>query len=209
LHILIVTLSNNNIVVMILTIAKILPLIIFYLFFAFPDDFLYVSISPLGRLFAIFIILLYSSINTYYGIIMCVLIILYYRLEFIEKTSMFDSYMLIGDTFFEPFTEKEEPKVKEFREKNCKNNELMFKNNKVKNENASHIFPELEFLNDFCNPCDEKCGISIQEKLQNEESIAYPKTDDNWVFNIWNTWFSNEKAPPYASNTYNGKYSQL
>ena len=194
---------------MILTIAKILPLIIFYLFFAFPDDFLYVSISPLGRLFAIFIILLYSSINTYYGIIMCILIILYYRLEFIEKTSMFDSYMLIGDTFFEPFTEKEEPKVKEFREKNCKNNELMFKNNKVKNENASHIFPELEFLNDFCNPCDEKCGISIQEKLQNEESIAYPKTDDNWVFNIWNTWFSNEKTPPYASNTYNGKYSQL
>tara|TARA_A100001015_G_C15036392_1_gene736514 strand:+ start:1939 stop:2292 length:354 start_codon:yes stop_codon:yes gene_type:complete len=117
--------------------------------------------------------------------------------------------MLIGDNFFEPFTEKEEIKVKEFREKNCKNNELMFKNNKVKNENASHIFPELEFLNDFCNPCDEKCGISIQEKLQNEESIAYPKTDDNWVFNIWNTWFSNEKIPPYASNTYNGKYSQL
>ena len=127
MHILIITLSKNNIVVMILTIAKILPLITFYLFFAFPDDFLYVSISPLGRLFAIFIILLYSSINTYYGIVMCVLIILYYRLEFIEKTSMFDSYMLIGDTFFEPFTHKEETKVKEFREKNCKNNELMFK----------------------------------------------------------------------------------
>ena len=81
---------------MILTIAKILPLIIFYLFFAFPDDFLYVSISPLGRLFAIFIILMYSSINTYYGIVMCVLIILYYRLEFIEKKSLTseDSFLI-------------------------------------------------------------------------------------------------------------------
>lgn len=194
---------------MIHTIAKILPLIIFYLFFAFPDDFLYVSISPLGRLIAIFIILLYSSINTYYGIAMCILIILYYRLEFIEKTSMFDSYMLIGDSFFEPFTEKEETKIKEFRQENCKDNVLTFKNKKVKSENASHIFPELEFLNDFCNPCDEKCGISIQEKLQNEESIVYPKTDDNWVFNIWNTWFSNEKTPPYSSNTYNDTFENF
>lgn len=194
---------------MIHTIAKILPLIIFYLFFAFPDDFLYVSISPLGRLIAIFIILLYSSINTYYGISMCILIIVYYRLEFIEKTSMFDSYMLIGDSFFEPFTEKEETKIKEFRQENCKDNVLTFKNKKVKSENASHIFPELEFLNDFCNPCDEKCGISIQEKLQNEESIVYPKTDDNWVFNIWNTWFSNEKTPPYSSNTYNDTFENF
>ena len=194
---------------MIHTIAKILPIIIFYLFFAFPNDFLYISISPLGRLFAIFIILLYSSISTYYGIAICILIILYYRLEFIENTSMFESYMLIGDSFYEPFSEKEETKVKEFRQENCKDNVLIFKNKKVKNENAHHIFPELEFLNDFCNPCDEKCGISIQEKLQNEESISYPKTDDNWVFNIWNTWFSQEKTPPYASNTYNSKFTDL
>ena len=76
-------------------------------------------------------------------------------------------------------------------------------------EDIGSQFPRLNFDANKCNPCDEKCGISIQEKLQNEESIAYPKTDDNWVFNIWNTWFSNEKTPPYASNTYNSKYSQL
>ena len=196
---------------MIDTIAKILPLIIFYLFFAFPNDFLYVSISPLGRLLSILIILLYSSISTYHGIIVCILIILYYHLDFIEKTSMFDSYMLIGDNYFETFLGNEEvnKNVQEFRNENCKNNVLMYKNKPVKNENAEHIFPELEFLNDFCNPCDENCGISIREILRNEENIVYPKTDDNWVYNIWNTWFSNEKCAPYASNTYSTLFSKI
>ena len=41
---------------------------------------------------------------------------------------------------------------KEFRQENCKDNVLTFKNKKVKSENASHIFPELEFLNDFLTP---------------------------------------------------------
>lgn len=194
---------------MIDTIAKILPLFIFYLFFAFPDDFLYISISPLGRLLSIFIILLYSSVNITYGFIVCVLIIMYYHLEFIEKTSMLESYMLIGDNYFEPFTENEkiDEKVKKFREENCKNNVLMHKKKVVKNENADHVFPELNFLNEFCNPCDEKCGITIREKLNAEENIVYPKTDDNWVYNIWNTWFSYEKSSPYASNSQSNSFS--
>ena len=67
------------------TIAQVLPLIIFYLFFAFPDDFLYASIHPLGRLIAITLILLYSTIDTYYGILMCALVIIYYKMDFVEK----------------------------------------------------------------------------------------------------------------------------
>ena len=69
------------------------------------------------------------------------------------------------------------------------------------------MFPELNFLNDFCNPCDEKCGITIREKLNAEENIVYPKTDDNWIYNIWNTWFSYEKSSPYASNFQSNSFS--
>ena len=181
------------------TIAKVLPLIIFYLFFASPDDFLYASIHPLGRLIAISIILFYSILNTYYGILMCILVILYYKMDFVEKTSMFDSYMLIGDQFYEPFEidQKVQEKINEFRKENCKTNSLQFKKNKVHNENACHIFPELEFLDEPCNPCDKYCGITIREKLKNEESIMYPKQDDNWIYNIWNTWFSENNTKPY------------
>lgn len=184
---------------MLKTIAQVIPLIIFYLFFACPDDFLYTSIHPLGRLAAISLILFYSSINKYYGILMCILVILYYKMDFVEKTSMFDSYMLIGDQFYEPFEteQKVQEKLDEFREENCKNGSLEFKKNKVKNENASHIYPELEFLEEPCNPCDKYCGFTIREKLQNEESLIYPKENDNWVYNIWNTWFSENNSKPY------------
>jgi hypothetical protein len=180
------------------TIAKILPLIIFYLFFSFPDEFLYVSINPLGRLIAVLILLFYSSLDLLYGIVVCFVIIFYYNLHFVEKTSMFDSHMLVGDQYKEPFNVQE--KIEEFRKENCENNVLKFKNKKVKNENACHIFPDLEFLNEPCNPCDKNCGVTIQEKLNNEENISYPKTNDNWVFQIWNTWFSDEKTKPYAES---------
>lgn len=181
------------------TIAQVLPIVIFYLFFAFPDDFLYTSIHPLGRLVAILFILFYSSINTYYGILACAFVIVYYKMDFVEKTSLFDSYMLIGDTYYEPFEteQKVQKKIQEFREENCKNNKLTFKEKQVKNENARHIFPELEFLEEQCNPCDKYCGITIKEKIQNEEGLVYPKTDDNWIFQIWNTWFSENKTIPY------------
>lgn len=193
---------------MMYTIAKILPLVIFYLFFSFPDDFLYMSINPLGRLIAILILLFYSYLNTFYGIIVCFLIILYYNLHFVEKTSLFDSYMLVGDYYQEPFDVQE--KIEEFRKEHCENNVLKFKDKKVKNENACHIFPELEFLNEPCNPCDKNCGVTINEILNNEENLSYPKTDDNWVYHIWNTWFSNEKTKPYAdSRDFKINYSTL
>ena len=180
------------------TIAKILPLIIFYLFFSFPDEFLYVSINPLGRLIAVLILLFYSSLDLLYGIAVCFVIIFYYNLHFVEKTSMFDSHMLVGNQYKEPFNVQE--KIEEFRKENCENNVLKFKNKNVKNENACHIFPELEFLNEPCNPCNKNCGVTIYERLSNEENLSYPKTDDNWVFDIWNTWFSNEKTKPYADS---------
>ena len=101
-------------------------------------------------------------------------------------------------------------KIEEFRKEHCENNVLKFKDKKVRNENACHIFPELEFLNEPCNPCDKNCGVTINEILNNEENLSYPKTDDNWVYHIWNTWFSNEKTKPYAdSRDFKINYSTL
>lgn len=191
-------------------IAKLLPLFLFYLFFAFPDEFLYTSISPLGRFIAVFIILFYSFINTYSGVVMCFIVIFYYNLNSVEKTSGFDSLMLIGNNVnplvlqenFESTPDKEA----EFREKQCENGVLTYKNNRVHNENAEHIFPELEFQDEMCNPCDKYCGITINERLKVQEDMVYPKSNDNWVMNIWKTWFSHDipssySAPaPYSSN---------
>jgi hypothetical protein len=186
------------------SIAKILPLFLFYLFFAFPDDFLYTSISPLGRFIAISLILFYSLISTYSGLIMCFAVIVYYNLHSVEKTSQFESVMLVGNNMFqsvitenfEDDTDNEE-KNREFRQNNCENGQVKYKKNNVHNENCEHIYPDLEFTESSCNPCDKSCGFTIREQLKIEEDIVYPKTDDNWVNTIWNTWFSDTTPPAF------------
>jgi len=194
-------------------IAKLLPLFIFYLFFTFPDDFLYASISPLGRLFATILIVFYSLFNTYTGVIMCFIVIFYYNLNSVEKTSNFDSFMLTGNnSIIIPFvqenfeSESVESKKAEFREKHCENGALTYKNNKVHTENAEHIFSDLEFLDEPCNPCNDSCGFTIREKLKVQEDLVYPKTDDNWINTIWKTWFS--ENPPFAFKD-TAKYGKL
>ena len=183
-------------------IAKLLPLFIFYLFFAFPDDFLFISISPLGRFISILFIIFYSLVNTYSGIVMCFIVIFYYNLNSVEKTSIFHSFMLTGNNIIKPIVQESfsqkthDDKKDEFRKKHCENGLLKYKNNNVHNENADHIFPELEFLEEPCNPCSECCGFTIREKLKIQEEIVYPKNNDNWINDIWKTWFSDN--PPFA-----------
>jgi len=192
---------------MITTLAKILPLVFFYLFLAFPDSVLEVSILPIGRIIAIALILFYTTFGTLYGVSVCVLVIYYYNLDAVEKTSHFDSYMLNGYTYLEQFSnvDSEDELKSKFRQERCVNDRLEFKENHVKNENAPHIFPELEFLNEPCNPCDVNCGISLESKLTNEEELIRPKQSDNWVFNIWQMWFkdpySGECKFPYNPST--------
>jgi hypothetical protein len=93
--------------------------------------------------------------------------------------------------------------VNNFREEHCKNGRLEFKNKHVKNENAPHIFPGLEFVENTCNPCDAKCGVTIETRLNAEEDLVYPKMSDTWVYKIWNTWFSEDNRRPYAHDTLN------
>jgi len=68
----------------ILLFAEILPLILFYLFFANSDFMIWFSLSYLGKLCAILIIIFYSSIHWIYGLFFCVVVILYYQSDLIE-----------------------------------------------------------------------------------------------------------------------------
>ena len=83
----------------------------------------------------------------------------------------------------------------------------MHKSQTVKSENASHIFPELSFTNDICNPCDKNCGISISKRLDVQEELIYPKVNTDWVSQIWDTWFSEDKTVPYAYTKTNSHYN--
>ena len=209
-------------------IAQLLPLIFFYTFLAFPDETFELSLQPLGRFIAVSVIIFYSLIDIKYGIAVSILTIFYYQMEFLEKGCEMNSSMLTGSIYTESFANQLSPtvlqtpsttyrmspkfteetsananttNVNNFREENCKNGRLEFKNKPVKNENAPHIFPGLEFVENTCNPCDAKCGVTIETRLNAEEDLVYPKMSDTWVYKIWNTWFSEDNRRPYAHDT--------
>jgi hypothetical protein len=142
------------------------------------------SFTLLGKLLAILLIIFYTIYDTIAGVFMCGLVILYYQCSFFEGF----------EEAFETFTSKINTNTKEsltpelrsqFESQYCKNGELKYKNNGVKTEMATHVFPELKFNNEECNPCSPDCDYSVieekmMERLKNEDEITKPKDSNGW-----------------------------
>ena len=63
-----------------------LPLIIIiFLVICYPLETATFSITPLGKLVSVSLILFYTSINDIYGLITCAIIILYYQSDYVEN----------------------------------------------------------------------------------------------------------------------------
>jgi len=165
----------------ILLFAEILPLFIFYLFFADPDSMIWFSLSYLGKLVAILIILFYANLHWIYGLFICVCIILYYQSDLVEGMQMRES-MLSNS-----LTPKTVEKVEGF--------EPIASDSKV---------DSYSFLRDFTyehtgNPNPEILMGITESKLKTQEEITYPKASDEWVYGIWKTWFIEDHSPPYPA----------
>lgn len=179
--------------------AEFIPIILFYLFFVHSDEMIDFSNTLLGRALAVSIIIFYSSINVVYGLAMCILVIFFYQTDMVQGQYAFNQrpkffvFDLSGKEGFETTDVQNE-----FRKENCAGSQLMYKNQPVRNENAHHVFPELEFTPNFvCNPCDPSCNISIIEsRLTAQEELTYPKPSDDWVNAVWKTWFSESSDAP-------------
>jgi hypothetical protein len=293
-------------------IVKLLPIILVSVLFIYKENTIEFSHTILGRLVAVSIILFYISYNILYGLLACLLIILYYQFDFVEERSNlkikmvnlegfqegagpFDNLMVeidkkiedkisIYDTqlktikdditalksndydteiiniksditnaktdltdfktdvsniksdvsgiksdistikadnannksdimkaanavpetetsgftnysdLYDELNPQNKTEFKEyFRKQNCKNGELKFKNITVKNEIAPHIFPELKYENEPCNPCSDTCNFSIiEEKINNEDALMKPVNSNDVVpKNVFNTSESN------------------
>jgi hypothetical protein len=273
-------------------IVKLLPIILVSILFLYKEDTIEFSHTILGRLIAVSIILFYISCNILYGLLACLLVILYYQFDFVESRSNLKINMVhlegfqegagpldnimqqidtkvdtkvdakldarLGDiktditnlkndikgfktdiTDFKTdvsnvkgdinivktdistvkselatnstdilkiansapkketsgFTNysnlynelKRDPNNKSqfkqyFKNQNCKKGELKFKNITVRNEIAPHIFPELKYENEPCNPCSDTCNFSIiEEKIKNEDVLMKPVNSNDVV----------------------------
>jgi hypothetical protein len=74
-------------------------ILLFYLFFTFPDQALDISITPLGRFISIALILYYTYIHRYYGLLMCAIVIFYYQLDCVEGMARWTENSILTDTY--------------------------------------------------------------------------------------------------------------
>ena len=68
----------------------------------------------------------------------------------------------------------------EFRKQYCEGNILKYKDMNVRGDMIEHIFPEVEYKEDKCNPCSETCDFSIIEnriKTENQLITKFSKDE--------------------------------
>ena len=96
----------------------------------------------------------------------------------------------------DPITKYSEIK-KQFQKEYCMDGSLIYKNQSVRTDMAEHVFPEIDFKNGKCNPCDKTCDFSvIEERMKSERDLALPASsneewdNNDWLKNAWNQLFS-------------------
>jgi hypothetical protein len=176
---------NFNWVIHSITLLFVLSLLLFQ-----RQAFLF-SQSILGKLIAILLILGYTTMDRLYGLILCLLIVIYY--QEIGESSMegFDHYSqnmvnvdatpTMSPIYVTPVESISAQNTSPFREKYCYMGKLKYKGYDISKENAPLVFPEIKFSdNGSCNPCEPTCKYSISEVVESERMIL-PKSSKDWT----------------------------
>jgi len=209
---------KNNSVVM-----QFIPIILILSYATYRHDFIKLSYSILGKLFAVMLIFYYTRIDFMYGTICCILVILYYQQTEMEGFTMEEekkkeedivedgtNLMDEATTLEEGFETFEPPIITidqfnvakdEFIKEKCKKGILMYKDFPVKSEMADHVYGEIKYNGkNKCNPCDRTCDYNIIEAKQETEKKLIPKMSNDLVANIFRL---SESFEPFLQNVVN------
>ena len=204
-------------------ITQFIPIIIMFLLLSYPKNIIKLSHSILGRLIAVSIIIYYSSLDKYLGLLVCGLVIFYYQMDYVEGFEN-DEYEGFENDEYEGFEEGLEPETakdtistlldnsnkhfayyadlyndeipkpiiatepeENFRNEYCdKNGNVIYKDSIINLEMLKHLFPEINFNIDKCNPCDRNCRFSmIESKINNNEKLKPISTTTFWNMKLF------------------------
>ena len=173
-----------------------LPILFAILYYFYPLEFVGISHTVLGKLIAIFLIVLYSFKHIVFGFFLCILFVWYYQVEadylFKEgfdkseylpkrackkKSHSFAPDLDESQTkYHKAYPDQLKPIKKEseaiFRQSHCKKSNIQHKNMNVRAENVPHVFPQFKFSQKPCNPCSETCRFEVQK--QETQKILEP-----------------------------------
>ena len=159
-------------------VPQFLPILLIAYFVSDTPGFINASITVLGRLVAVFAILLYTKLNTLYGILVCLLIIAYYDSDEVSS-AVGVKYDKEG---FETPPKDSDPKD-EFRKEHCVNGQLTKKGQVVKKDMIEHVFPEIDNAT-RCNVCNSNCDFTLlDQRMRSEENLIKPR--DSNESDVW------------------------
>ena len=78
-----------------------IPIFLLFALLSYTEKFIHVSGSVLGKLFAIFIILFYTTIDIFHGVLATALVILYYQSDIVDSMLNMYEYPIIPDSLTE------------------------------------------------------------------------------------------------------------
>lgn len=226
----------------VLFIAEVIPIFLIILFILYTKSMVQFSYSSLGKLVAICLIVGYTIFDSLYGLVMCMMIILYYQLDYVEnmesmntddelrgysssmgsigtspykvKNNILNDILLNEDGRFMGDDILEHPNIVDklmtegmttldtisdtdstslFQQKYCRNNQLYYKEYPVKPDMAQHVFPEINFKYEPCNPCNKNCAMSfVNNKIETETALVLPKSSNDYFYNSWKDLFGKD-----------------
>lgn len=145
------------------------PMFVILYFTYKPEEFTFFSSTSLGKLFAVLAIIYFTHLNYLHGLLVCLVMILFYQsnhihllraLEGFAVSHTMTNYSDLYEVLDEP-TEEDASAKETFKKEHCENNQLMYKNYRVRPESTSCVFPEIKFQNRPCNVCEGQCRASV------------------------------------------------
>jgi hypothetical protein len=170
-------------------VVEFIPILAITLFALYTKPVIEFSHTILGKLLALFVIMIYTLIDKWWGLFVCAIVIFYYQLFVVE--GMEPRVQENMDTPSHVADSEQTHLVKEFQQEHCEQGSLKYKDMDVKSEMADHIFPEIEYRHESnkCNPCDSACYYSIvAKKINTENNMTKPKNskdDMDWLQQIF------------------------
>ena len=197
--------------------GELIPVILITLWILYSKNMYTFAITPLGKLVAILLIVYYTKSDIIYGLLICGIILLYYQSyasnginmslfgdfkpaglnEYSSQVNTIEHFSTIdNDQSIYPGEKNDTPgsiidvmtnAEKIFKTNHCKNGVLMDKGNPVHIEMAEHIFSDINFKYNRCNPCSDTCEFSLINAQINAQESLKPTTSDNFLSEQYNT----------------------
>ena len=131
----------------------------------------------LGKLISLILLVLIAGRNTFLGIAGVALII--------KKHGLSVESMTNSETKIHQETKiKQASRKADFKNAHCKKGKLMKEVSNISMEDLASAFPEIEFTDQKCNPCDEGCNFQIKpsnEKISDEEKLRPRNSKESFV----------------------------